>query len=106
MINYDFLDIDDTEINNSVANAKAASYSINDGLTEAASNFDYTGFYDAQPVEVLPTPVIINYRIVTRTNPFTTRTGNHRTQILKLRRHIAVLRTRANRYYSLKGKEA
>lgn len=106
MINYDFLDIADTEINNSVTDAKAASYSINDGLTEAASNFDYSGFYDTQPVKVLPTPVIIDYRIVARTNPFTTHTGNHRTRILKLRRHIVALRTRANRYYNVNGKAA
>lgn len=48
--------------------------------------------------------VIIDYRIVTRTNPFTTRTGNHRRRILKLRRHIATFHE-ANRYCNGNNKE-
>ena len=82
MIDYDFLDMDDNQDN----------------------SFDYSGFYNAQPVAVLPTPTITDCRIETRRtsriNPYTTRIGNTKKQILKLRRRlIAELRIRTNRYY-------
>lgn len=79
MIDYDFLDMDDDK-----------DY----------KGFDYSGFYSAQSVAVLPTPTITDRRTATRINPFTTRIGNSRKQIVKLRRHIiAELRIRTNRYY-------
>ena len=79
MIDYDFLDMDDDK-----------DY----------KGFDYSGFYSAQSVAVLPTPTITDCRTVTRINPFTTRIGKSMKQILQLRRHmIAELRIRTNRYY-------
>lgn len=82
MIDYDFLDMDDDK-----------DY----------KGFDYSGFYSAQSVAVLPTPTITDCRTATRINrinPFTTRIGKSMKQILKLRRRmIAELRIRTNRYY-------
>ena len=79
MIDYDFLDMDNDK-----------DY----------KGFDYSGFYSAQSVAVLPTPTITDCRTATRVNPFTTRIGRSMKQILKLRRHmIAELRIRTNRYY-------
>lgn len=79
MIDYDFLDMDDDK-----------DY----------KGFDYSGFYSAQSVAVLPTPTIVDCRTATRVNPFNTRIGKSMKQILKLRRRmIAELRIRTNRYY-------
>ena len=79
MFNYDFLDYEDTPINNSV-------------------------FYDAPGVTMLPSPTI-NYNSYRVVNPFNSRRNHHRVLMLKARRsrRIQELRAKTNEYYKTKN---
>lgn len=103
MFNCDFLDIEDTTINDSVADATAINYSIDEGLNEAASDFGYESFYDAQPVMTLPRSTVSETIAKTIVNPFKSKTGNRRIQLLKLRKQLTTLRTRTDCYYNIYG---
>lgn len=104
MFNYDFLDYEDTPINNSVKDAKASDFSISSLLDKTVSKFKYDSFYDAPGVTMLPSPTI-NYNSYRVVNPFKSRRNHHRVLMLRVRRsrRIQELRARTNEYYKTRN---